>query len=69
MAPLSHATASGSLGAMSVSRTKVRSTTEGTWICGLGPLRDALRAHRTAQLAERMAAGSQWQDNGLVFFQ
>ncbi|MGY1680710.1 tyrosine-type recombinase/integrase [Geodermatophilus sp. SYSU D01176] len=34
-----------------------------------GPLRDALRAHRTAQLAERMAAGSQWQDNDLVFCQ
>src|SRR3954451_10261509 len=34
-----------------------------------GPLRDALRAHRTAQLAERMAAGSQWQDFDLVFCQ
>ena len=34
-----------------------------------GPLRDALRAHRTAQLAERIAAGSQWQDNDLVFCQ
>jgi integrase len=34
-----------------------------------GPLRDALRAHRTAQLAERLAAGSLWQDNGLVFCQ
>lgn len=34
-----------------------------------GPLRDALRAHRTAQLAERMAAGSVWQDNDLVFCQ
>jgi hypothetical protein len=29
-----------------------------------GPLRDSLRAHRKAQLAERMAAGSQWQDHG-----
>lgn len=34
-----------------------------------GPLRDALRAHRTAQLAERMAAGSQWHDLDLVFCQ
>src|SRR4051794_7346105 len=34
-----------------------------------GPLRDALRAHRTAQLAERLAAGSEWQDNDLVFCQ
>ena len=34
-----------------------------------GPLRDALRAHRAAQAVERMAAGSQWQDNGLVFCQ
>lgn len=34
-----------------------------------GPLRDALRAHRTAQLAERMAAGSEWQDHDLVFCQ
>ncbi len=34
-----------------------------------GPLRDALRAHRTAQLAERMAAGSVWRDNNLVFCQ
>ena len=34
-----------------------------------GPLRDALRAHRTAQLAERMAAGSVWRDNDLVFCQ
>ncbi len=32
-------------------------------------LRDALRAHRTAQLAERIAAGSMWQDNDLVFCQ
>ncbi|MGQ0845095.1 MAG: tyrosine-type recombinase/integrase [Sporichthyaceae bacterium] len=32
-------------------------------------LRDALRAHRTAQLAERLAAGSEWQDHGLVFAQ
>jgi integrase len=34
-----------------------------------GPLRDALQAHRTAQLAERMAAGSQWHDHDLVFCQ
>src|SRR3954464_6329744 len=34
-----------------------------------GPLRDALRAHRTAQLAERMAAGSEWHDHDLVFCQ
>jgi integrase len=34
-----------------------------------GPLRDALRLHRTAQLAERMAAGSVWRDNDLVFCQ
>ncbi len=34
-----------------------------------GPLQDALRAHRTAQLAERMAAGSVWRDNNLVFCQ
>ncbi len=34
-----------------------------------GQLRDALRVHRTAQLAERMAAGSVWQDNDLVFCQ
>lgn len=32
-------------------------------------LRDALRAHRTAQLAERLAAGSVWEDHGLVFVQ
>ena len=31
------------------------------------PLVDALRAHRTAQLEERMAAGPLWQDNDLVF--
>jgi integrase len=30
---------------------------------------DALRAHRTAQLAERMRAGSEWTDHGLVFTQ
>jgi integrase len=34
-----------------------------------GPLSDALRAHRTAQLAERMAAGSLWHDDDLVFCQ
>jgi integrase len=32
-------------------------------------LRDGLRAHRAAQLAERMAAGSEWQDHGFVFCQ
>jgi integrase len=32
-------------------------------------LRDALRQHRVAQLAERMAAGSVWEDHGLVFCQ
>src|SRR3954469_11167791 len=31
------------------------------------PLVDALRAHQTAQLEERMAAGPRWQDNDLVF--
>jgi integrase len=34
-----------------------------------GPLREGLRADRTGQLAERMAAGSLWRDNGLVFCQ
>ena len=33
------------------------------------PLRDSLRSHRTAQLEERMAAGSLWQEHGLVFAQ
>lgn len=33
------------------------------------PLHDALKAHRAAQLAERLAAGSAWQDHGLVFAQ
>jgi len=33
------------------------------------PLRDALRAHRTAQLAERIVAGSEWQNQDLVFCQ
>ena len=28
-----------------------------------------MRAHRTAQLEERLRAGSEWQDNGLVFTQ
>jgi integrase len=28
---------------------------------------ELLRAHRRAQAAERLAAGSQWQDHGLVF--
>ncbi len=32
-------------------------------------LRDALRAHRAAQLEERLAAGSEWQENGLLFAQ
>ncbi|MBA3744284.1 tyrosine-type recombinase/integrase [Sporichthya sp.] len=32
-------------------------------------LRDALKAHRGAQLAERMAAGPEWHDHGLVFAQ
>ena len=30
-------------------------------------LLDELRAHRTRQVAERLAAGSVWQDHGLVF--
>ena len=34
-----------------------------------GPLVDALRSHRTAQLEERMAAANVWQDQGLVFAQ
>lgn len=34
-----------------------------------GPLRDALRSHRAAQAAERMAAGSVWDDHDLVFCQ
>ncbi len=32
-------------------------------------LREALRAHRTAQLEERLAAGSEWQEHGLLFAQ
>jgi integrase len=32
-------------------------------------LRDALKAHRAAQLVERLAAGSEWQDHGMVFAQ
>jgi integrase len=32
-------------------------------------LREALRQHRVAQLAERMAAGPEWEDHGLVFAQ
>jgi len=32
-------------------------------------LRDALRSHRAAQLEERLAAGSEWQENGLLFAQ
>jgi integrase len=34
-----------------------------------GPLVEALRAHRTAQLEEKVAAGPLWQDNDLVFAQ
>jgi hypothetical protein len=30
---------------------------------------EALRAHRAAQAAERLRAGSEWQDDGLVFAQ
>lgn len=33
------------------------------------PLVDALRSHRAAQLEERLCAGSEWQDSGLVFAQ
>lgn len=33
------------------------------------PLVDALRSHRAAQLEERLRAGSEWQDKGLVFSQ
>jgi integrase len=33
------------------------------------PLIDALRQHRTTQLQERMRAGGQWEDHGLVFAQ
>jgi integrase len=33
------------------------------------PLVEALRAHRAAQLAERLKAGTSWEDNGLVFAQ
>jgi integrase len=33
------------------------------------PLVDALRAHRTAQLEERMRAGSMWDDGDLIFAQ
>ncbi len=32
-------------------------------------LRYALRAHRAAQLEERLAAGSEWQEHGLLFAQ
>jgi integrase len=34
-----------------------------------GALRDALRTHRAAQAAERIAAGSEWDDHNLVFCQ
>ena len=30
---------------------------------------DALRAHRAAQLGERVAAGALWEDHGLAFAQ
>ncbi|WP_166486476.1 site-specific integrase [Blastococcus saxobsidens] len=33
------------------------------------PLLDALQEHKTAQLGERMLAGSEWQDEDLVFAQ
>lgn len=33
------------------------------------PLVDALRAHRASQLEERLRAGSEWEDHGLVFVQ
>lgn len=33
------------------------------------PLVAALRAHRTAQVAERLAAGDRWHNEGLVFAQ
>lgn len=33
------------------------------------PLVDLLRAHRTAQLAERLRAGSRWEDGDLIFAQ
>ena len=33
------------------------------------PLVEALRAHRAAQLEERIAAGPLWQDHDLVFAQ
>lgn len=33
------------------------------------PLVDVLRSHRAAQLEERLRAGSEWQDHGLVFAQ
>jgi integrase len=35
----------------------------------LNGLRDALRANRAAQLEERLAAGSEWQEHGLLFAQ
>ena len=34
-----------------------------------GPLVEALRAHRAAQLEERAAAGTEWEDHDLVFAQ
>jgi len=34
-----------------------------------GPLVEALRTHRATQLEERLRAGSEWQDHGLVFAQ
>ncbi len=34
-----------------------------------GQLVEALKAHRATQLAERLRAGSEWRDHGLVFAQ
>jgi integrase len=33
------------------------------------PMREAMRMHRAAQAAERLAAGATWEDHGLVFAQ
>jgi hypothetical protein len=51
--------------------TEMASKTErGKRGIGLPPqLLTDLRAHRQAQLAERLAAGSRWQDDDLVFCQ
>lgn len=32
-----------------------------------GPVVDALKAHKVAQNKERLAAGTRWQDSGMVF--